>query len=106
MVIDPEEETVTADGERTTLEQTLGLRDTEAEQVMDSAQAAQDYFQDTPYEAEQTEQGTVIVTAPYQTKRLVVSPLYHLWGGGDAVRCPDRTALPPVRHPRGRPGGL
>ena len=73
VVIDPEEETVTADGERTTLEQTLGLRDTEAEQVMDSAQAAQDYFQDTPYEAEQTEQGTVIVTAPYQTKRLVVS---------------------------------
>ena len=109
VVIDPEEETVTADGERTTLEQTLGLRDTEAEQVMDSAQAAQDYFQDTPYEAEQTEQGTVIVTAPYQTKRLVVGashPLYHLWGGGDAVRCPDRTALPPVRHPRGRPGGL
>ena len=48
VVIDPEEETVTADGERTTLEQTLGLRDTEAEQVMDSAQAAQDYFQDTP----------------------------------------------------------
>ena len=73
VVIDPEEETVTADGERTTLEQTLGLRGTEAEQVMDSAQAAQDYFQDTPYEAEQTEQGTVIVTAPYQTKRLVVS---------------------------------
>lgn len=73
VVIDPKRETVTADGEKTTLEQSLGLRDTEAEQVMDSAQAAQDYFRDTPYEAEQTEQGTVIVTAPYQTKRLVVS---------------------------------
>ena len=73
VVIDPKRETVTADGEKTTLEQSLGLRDTEAEQVMDSAQAAQDYFRDTPYEAEQTEQGKVIVTAPYQTKRLVVS---------------------------------
>ena len=73
VVIDPKRETVTADGEKTTLEQSLGLRDTEAEQVMDSAQAARDYFRDTPYETEQTEQGTVIVTAPYQTKRLVVS---------------------------------
>ena len=44
VVIDPKRETVTADGEKTTLEQSLGLRDTEAEQVMDSAQAAQDYF--------------------------------------------------------------
>ena len=73
VVIDPKREKVTADGKETTLEQSLGLRDTEAEQVMDSAQAAQDYFQDTPYEAEQTKKGTVIVTAPYQTKRLVVS---------------------------------
>lgn len=72
LVIDPDQETVTADGRETTLEESLGLRDTEAEEVMDSAQAAEDYFQDSPYEAEQTKKGTVIVTAPYQTKRLVV----------------------------------
>ena len=73
VVIDPKRETVTEDGEKTTLEQSLGLKDAEAEQVMDSVQAAEDYFQDTPYETEKTKKGTVIVTAPYQTKRLVVA---------------------------------
>ena len=73
VIIDPEREQVTADGERATLEQTLGLDTEECQQVMTSAQAAEDYFQDSPYEAEQTQTGTVVVTAPYQTKRLVVN---------------------------------
>lgn len=87
VVIDTEQEQVTADGTGTTLEQTLGLDTEDCEQIMMSAQAAEAYFQDSPYEAEQTSQGTVVVTAPYQTKRLVVNAqtLTSTYGAEEAL---------------------
>lgn len=71
-VVDPKRERVTVDGEKTTVEDAFGAEAAEAD-ILDSVSAAEDYFDETPYEAEKQRDGTVTVTAPYQTCRIVVN---------------------------------
>lgn len=72
VVIDPKEHAVAVDGTQTTLEDTLDLNKQDASKVLESADAAEDYFADSVYDATTTKSGDVIVTAPYQTMRIIV----------------------------------
>lgn len=92
VIIDPEREQVTMDGTDTTLEAALGLEPAETETVLESAQSAEAYFQDTAYETEQTAAGSVVVTAPYQTRRIVVeTPTLSDTQGAEQTLCDAQT---------------
>ena len=70
LVINPGQETATADGDPVQLEETLELSSQEAAQVMDSAETAEAFFSETPYDTQVTDNGDVVITAPYQTMRI------------------------------------
>ena len=70
LVINPGQETATADGDPVQLEETLELSSQEAAQVMDCAETAEAFFSETPYDTQVTDNGDVVITAPYQTMRI------------------------------------
>ena len=71
-VVDPKKNRVTVDGNRSTVSDVFGQEAEEAD-ILDSAGTAEAYFEDTCYETEVQKDGTVEVTAPWQTRRIVVS---------------------------------
>ncbi len=91
VVIDPETNTVSKDGTQTTLQDTLDLNKKDSATVMKSANSAEGYFSDSVYESESTKNGDVIVTAPFQTMRIVVSTttLSDTYGAADALYYPE-----------------
>ena len=72
VVIDPRTETASVDGQAADLEDTLDLTPSEAEEVLSSPEAAESFFSDTVYDTQVTSEGDVVVTAPYQTMRIVL----------------------------------
>lgn len=91
VVIDPEQETVTRDGTETTLTKALDLNQSDAETVMESTDAAEQYFADSIYDSEITEDGEVIVTAPFQTRRIVLyaDSLSDTYGAAEVLYYPE-----------------
>lgn len=71
-IVDPKKNRVTVDGHRSSVEDAFGP-EADKEEILNSPQAAEEYFSDTPYEAEANRDGTVTVTAPWQTCRIVVN---------------------------------
>lgn len=73
LTIDPDNNQAKKDGENVSLRKQLDLSRAEAASVLDSAEAAEQYFeQSTDYEAFTDEDGIVHVRDPYQTCRLMV----------------------------------
>lgn len=91
VVIDPEQETVTKDGTKTTLQKALDLSRSDAEAAMESTDAAEEYFSGSIYHSETTKGGEVIVTAPFQTKRIVLfaDALSDSYGAVEALYYPE-----------------
>ena len=71
-IVDPKKNRVTVDGHRSSVKDAFGP-EADKEEILNSPQAAEEYFADTPYEAEANRDGTVTVTAPWQTCRIVVN---------------------------------
>lgn len=74
MVITPGSNTMEKDGEEEKVSETFDISDTKAEKVTRSEKTLNRYLnkQEGVYQIEQNEDGDLEVTAPYQTKRLVV----------------------------------
>ena len=71
-VVDTKKNRVTVDGTRTTVEDAFGAGADETA-ILKSASAAEAYFEDTPFETQSVGSGKVVVTAPWQTCRIVVT---------------------------------
>ena len=91
VVIDPEQETVTKDGAETTLEKALDLNQTDAETVMESTAAAETYFSTSVYDSQTTETGKLVITAPFQTMRIILyaDTLSDTYGAAEALHYPE-----------------
>ena len=91
VVINPNRETVTKDGTETTLEQALDLSHAEAEAVLESPNAAADYFSNSVYDSQTTEDGQVVIKAPFQTMRIILyaDTLSDTYGAVEALHSPD-----------------
>ncbi|MCD8334330.1 MAG: S8 family serine peptidase, partial [Clostridiales bacterium] len=73
-VVDPRRNRVTVDGEQADFDQVFdGVTEDEAEEILTSADTVEAYFKDTAYETEVQSNGTVSVTAPYQTCRILLT---------------------------------
>lgn len=70
--IDPDTDTVEADGELVSFEKMFDVTEREAEGILKSSKTVETYFREMPYETELEADGTVTVTAPFQTCRIVV----------------------------------
>jgi subtilisin family serine protease len=70
--VDPKKNKVTMDGKTTSFSKLFG-KGADKNTVLSSSETVEDFFQDTPYETELQKDGTVTVTAPYQTMRIVVT---------------------------------
>lgn len=89
--IDPDTDTVKADGELASFEKMFDVTEREAEDILKSSETVETFFGETPYETELEADGTVTVTAPFQTCRIVV------WdempeddhGAVNIISCPD-----------------
>lgn len=90
VVINPNRETVTKDGTETTLEQALDLSHAEAEAVLESPNAAADYFSNSVYDSQTTEDGQVVIKAPFQTMRIILyaDTLSDTYGAVEALQLP------------------
>lgn len=91
VIIDPEQETVIKDGAETTLNKALDLNQPDTETVLESTDAAEQYFADSIYDSETTKDGKVVVTAPFQTMRIVVytDALSDTYGAAEALYYPE-----------------
>lgn len=88
VVIDPEQETVTKDGTKTTLQKALDLSRSDAEAAMESTDAAEEYFSDSISHSETTKgrRGDRHSPLPDQTDcPLCRCPLRFLWRSGGPV---------------------
>ncbi|MCC8076448.1 MAG: S8 family serine peptidase [Clostridiales bacterium] len=73
-VIDTRRNRVTVDGESADLDQVFdGVTEADEDELYSSAAAVEAYFADTAYETEVQSGGTVSVTAPYQTCRILLT---------------------------------
>ncbi|MCD7830537.1 MAG: S8 family serine peptidase, partial [Clostridiales bacterium] len=73
-VVDPRRNRVTVDGEQADFDQVFdGVTEDEAEEIFTSTDTVEAYFKDTAYETEVQSNGTVSVTAPYQTCRILLT---------------------------------
>lgn len=74
MVITPNSDTMEKDGEEESVSDQFDISESKAEKVTRSEDSLNDYLdkQDGVYEVEKNEDGDLEVTAPYQTKRIVV----------------------------------
>lgn len=70
--IDPDTDIVEADGEPASFEEIFDVTKRDAEGILKSSETVETYFRETPYETEVEADGTVTVTAPFQTCRIVV----------------------------------
>lgn len=70
-VIDTKKNRVTVDGEKTSLKNAFGTDAVKAN-LFDSPETVAEYFEATAYETETQSNGKVTVTAPYQSKRIIV----------------------------------
>lgn len=91
VVIDPEQKTVSKDGEKTTVQDALDLNKKDAATVMKSTDSAEKYFSDSVYKSDVKKDGDVVVTAPFQTMRIVVSTnsLADTYGAAEALHYPE-----------------
>ena len=74
MVITPNSDTMEKDGEEESVSDQFDISESKAEKVTRSEDSLNNYLdkQDGVYEVEKNEDGDLEVTAPYQTKRIVV----------------------------------
>lgn len=72
VVIDPKQKTVSKDGKETTLQKALNLSKRDAAAVMNSTDSSKEYFADSVYESASEKNGDIVVTAPFQTMRVIV----------------------------------
>ncbi|MCD8191107.1 MAG: S8 family serine peptidase [Clostridiales bacterium] len=74
VVVDTRRNQVTVDGESAELSEVFDdVTEAEEDEIFSSVAAAEDYFADTAYETETQSSGTVSVTAPYQTCRILLT---------------------------------
>lgn len=90
VVIDPEQKTVSKDGKETTLQKALNLSKRDAAAVMRSTDSAKEYFADSVYESAPEKNGAIVVTAPFQTMRVMVfaEKLSDTYGAAEALYYP------------------
>ncbi len=73
-VVDTRRNRVTVDGEQDDFDQVFeGVTEDEAEEILTSTDTVEAYFENTAYETEVQSGGTVSVTAPYQTCRILLT---------------------------------
>ncbi|MCD7838165.1 MAG: S8 family serine peptidase [Clostridiales bacterium] len=72
-IVDTHQNLVTLDGETAALSDAFdNVTEENEDEIFSSADAAEEYFADTPYETETQSDGTISVTAPYQTCRVIL----------------------------------
>lgn len=70
-VVDTRRNRVEVDGRRTGVREAFGP-EADSGEILDSPEAAEAYFEETPYEAEVDRRGLVHVTDPWQARRIIV----------------------------------
>ena len=70
-VVDTHRNRVEVDGQRVGVREAFGP-EADSGEILDSPEAAEAYFEETPYEAEVDQRGLVHVTDPWQARRIIV----------------------------------
>lgn len=71
-VVDPRRNRVTVDGQTASVSEAFGAEAEEAD-ILESSEAAEEYFSESVFEAETNQSGTLTVTSPYQSCRIILS---------------------------------
>lgn len=72
-VVTPKQNWVTVDGEQCRFTDVFGDLDEKSSSVLRTSKSIEAFFEETAYQTETQLNGTVVVTAPYQTMRVVVT---------------------------------
>ena len=90
IVVDPDTGNVQKDGEKETFSAEFDVSRKEADNILNSQDGVEEFLEeqesDTVYEVEENEEGDYEITAPYQTKRIIItSPLVQGTFGASEV---------------------
>ena len=72
IVISPDRKKVEVDGEKQSFSEAFDLTEKKTDQILSSDKKTMDWLSDQEYETEEKKDGEILVTAPYQSKRIIV----------------------------------